>query len=70
MTVFRLRLPFLHFAPWRDSPSLDAGSYRRDGCRFTRMTTDGVGYVEAGSLEEEIWRELGALPESRKMKFR
>ncbi len=27
-----------------------------------------IGHVEEGSLEEAIWRELGALPRSRRLK--
>ncbi len=27
-----------------------------------------IGHVEEGSLEEAIWRELGALPQSRRRK--
>lgn len=30
----------------------------------------GIGHVEEGSLEEAMWRELGALPPSRKKKAR
>lgn len=52
-----------------DFASEDEGTLPHDGER----STDGadwsrigrIGTVEEGSLEEEIWRELGALPRSR-----
>ncbi len=34
------------------------------------MLPDGIGEVEDGSIEEQIWRELGALPPSRRAKSR
>jgi hypothetical protein len=34
--------------------------------RVTLRGADGVGVVDRGTLEEEVWGELGALPRSRR----
>ncbi len=51
----------------RDSQSQDEDASRPD---TAWSQTGKIGVVENGSLEEEIWRELGALPRSRQVNLR
>jgi hypothetical protein len=52
----------------RDDKEEKAGQQNRTMGKSDRIVPGGIGDVEEGSLEEEIWRELGALPRSRNQK--
>jgi hypothetical protein len=59
----------LHFAPEEENA---ATLHEAENARRERgaSRTGTIGTVEEGSLEEEIWRELGALPRSRRTDLR
>jgi hypothetical protein len=68
MTAFGLtgtNEPDLAFA---DEDDVLHSEEARDHADWSRIGR--IGTVAEGSLEEEIWRELGALPASRRLNLR
>jgi hypothetical protein len=65
MTGFWQALAVAFFVTPRDG----SGTEMKPRPRYRVLATllpDRTGHVDAGSVEEQIWRELGALPASRR----